>query len=72
MLSIVGDSDEGSSWNTVANRVTSRLGDPFSPECLSLSISFWPEVGATNEIKTLPLFASLPEYMSEPSAFVKI
>ena len=46
-----------SSWiiDSDDSRVTSR--GPFSlPECLSLSIRLWPDIGATNEIKKLALF----------------
>ena len=49
------------SWILVDPRVTSRGGSS-PPECLILSISLLPEFGATNEIKTLALFPSLPEY----------
>ena len=44
--------DEGLRWIVFDPRVISR--DPSSlPECLSLSIRLWPDVGPTNEIKTL-------------------
>ena len=45
-------------------RVTSRSS---LLECLSLSIRLWPDVGATNEIRTLALFQSLPRHQSEMS-----
>ena len=46
------DLDKGLSWIMVDPRVTSR-GPSSPPECLSLSIRLLPDVGATNEIKTL-------------------
>ena len=67
------DLDDGFSWIMVDPRVTSR-SPSFLLECLSLNIRHWPDVGATNEIKTFALFPSLSgsEYMSEPPASVKI
>ena len=52
--------DGGLSWIFVSPRVTSR-GASSSPECLTLSISLFPDVGATNEIKTFALPPSLSE-----------
>ena len=67
------DLNEGLSCIVVDPRVTSRGSTSFLLECLSLSTRFWPDVGATNEIKTLASFLSLPEYvMSDKSASVKI
>ena len=60
--SIVSDNfDGGLSWISVDPRVTSRGGSS-SPECLTLSVRLLPDVGATNEIKTVALLPSLPEY----------
>ena len=54
-------------------RVTSRGASKPSPECLSLSVRFFPDVGATNEIKTLASFPSIFGYlMSNRSVSVKI
>ena len=50
------DLEEGLSWILVDPRVTSR-GASSLPECLTLSIRLLPDVGATNEIKTLALLA---------------
>ena len=67
-----GDLEEGLSWIMVDPRVTSR-GISSSQECLSLSVRLWPDVGATNEIKTLALFSSSPEnVVSNQPASVKI
>ena len=65
--------DEGLSWIMVDPRVTSR-GPSLLPECLSLNIRLWPDIGATNEIKTFALFPSLfgGENISGPPASVKI
>ena len=72
MSSIVSDdSDEGLSWIMVDPRVTSR-GASSLPECLSLSVRLWPDIGATNETKTLALFLRLPSCMSRCLASVKI
>ena len=67
----MGDDLEGLSWILVDPRVTSRGGSSL-PECLTLSIRLLPDVGATNEIKTLPLFRSLREYTSKNPASEKI
>jgi hypothetical protein len=51
----VSDDSVQSSWIVLDPRVTSRR--TFSlPEYMSLSTRFWPDVGATNEIKTSALF----------------
>ena len=42
------------------------------PECLTLSIRLLPDVGATNEIKTLALTPSLFEYKSKVVTSEKI
>ena len=55
-----GDLEEGISWITVDPRMTSR-GVSSLPECLSLSVRLWPDVGAKNEIKTIALLPSSPE-----------
>ena len=66
--SIVSDDlDGGLSWILVDPRATSR-GSFSSPECLTLSIRLWPDVGAKNEIKTLAFLPSLPEYKSKNPA----
>ena len=56
--------DEGLSWVCMVDPrgvlVISR-GPSSLPECLSLSVRRWPDVGVTNEIKTLALFPSSPE-----------
>ena len=52
------DLEEGLSWILDDPRVTSREAS----ECLTLSISLLPDVGATNEIKDLASLPSLPEY----------
>ena len=52
--------DEGLSWVCMVDptRVLVISRGPSSlPECLSLSVRRWPDVGATNEIKTLALFS---------------
>ena len=72
--SIVSDDlDEGLSWIIDDPRVTSRAPSCL-PECLSLSIRLSPDVGATNEIKTLALTASISSssHKSEFPASVKI
>ena len=64
------DLDEGLSWILVGPRATSR-GPSSPPECLTLSVRLLPDVGATNEIKTLAFPPSL-EKMAEFPVFEKI
>ena len=65
------DLDEGLSWILFDPRVTSR-GASSLPECLTLSLSLLPDVGATNEIKTLAFFPILSECKAENPASEKI
>ena len=57
------DLDEGSSWIMVDPRVTSR-GASSLPECLSLSIRLWPDVGAT-QVHSLWIGVSESKYNIE-------
>jgi hypothetical protein len=49
---MINDLVEGLSWIMVDPGVISR-GASSLPECISHSIRFWLDVGATNEIKTI-------------------